>query len=80
MTEQVFMFDCAVCGNPYQHGPHRYDGHKLELYGGVFCCDACWRANWDGWGPHSEPTILAILLANGLPVPPRNKKGWLPRE
>ena len=80
MTKDILVFPCAVCGNPFQHGPHRYEGHKLELYGGVFCCDSCWKSNWDGWGPVAEPRILAILKEKGLPDPQRNKKGWLPRS
>jgi hypothetical protein len=33
------MFKCDVCGDEYQHGSSRYEGHKLELYGDIFCCD-----------------------------------------
>lgn len=80
MSKERFMFQCAVCDQPYQHGPHRYEGHKLELYGDVFCCGPCWDGNWDGWGPRAEPRILAILNQKKLPIPARNGKGWLPRS
>lgn len=79
MKEQEMMCECGVCGRQYQHGPHRYEGHKLELYG-IFCCDSCWVANWDGWAPHYEPVLLGHLKANGLPDPARNEKGLLPRN
>jgi hypothetical protein len=80
MTEEKFMFKCDVCGMSYQHGPHRYEGRRLQLYRDIFCCDSCWRGNWDGWAPHYEKALLAHLKQKGLPVPERNAKGWLPRD
>lgn len=80
MTKEKFMFRCGVCGKKYQHGLHRYEGHKLDLYGGIFCCDLCWEFNWDGWAPHHERVLLKHLKEKGLPVPERNAKGWLPRD
>jgi len=79
MTKKKFMFSCDVCGKQYQHGPHRHEGHRLELYGGIFCCDSCWEGNWDGWAPHCEQVLLKHLKEKGIPEPKRNKKGWLPR-
>ena len=70
---------CDVCGVKYQHGPHRYEGHWLSLYG-IMCCDSCWKGNWDGWTPHYEDKLLEHAKRNGLPVPPRNEKGRLPRN
>ena len=80
MTNEKIMFNCDVCGRPYQHGPHRFEGNKLDLYGGIMCCDTCWKANWDGWAPHLEPKLLKQLQSKGLPVPARNSHGWLPRS
>jgi len=80
MTEQTFMFQCAVCGSRYQHGPHRYEGHALKLYGKIFCCDICWRGNHDGWAPDHERVLLGVLKEKGLSVPARNAKGLLPRD
>lgn len=80
MTKDKFMFKCDVCGAMYQHGPHRYEGHKLKLYGNIFCCDSCWQGNWDGWAPHYEKMLLDHLRQKNLPVPERNAKGWLPRN
>lgn len=80
MADDKLMFKCDVCGMSYQHGLHRYEGHRLQLYGDLFCCDSCWRANWDGWAPHYEAALLAHLKQKGLPVPKRNAKGWLPRK
>lgn len=80
MREEIFNFKCDVCGRHYQHGPHRYTGHKLNLYGGIFACDTCWSGNHDGWAPHYEKALLEHLTRQGLPVPARNSKGWLPRD
>ena len=74
------MPQCDVCGQPYQHGPHKYEGHGLASYGSIFVCDTCWQANWDGWAPHFEPVLLAHLARLGLQVPTRNAMGLLPRE
>jgi len=80
MAEEKFMFKCDVCGSSYQHGPHRYEGHSLKLYGNIFACDPCWQGNHDGWAPHYEKVLLAHLERQDLPVPPRNVKGFLPRD
>ena len=80
MTKEKFMFICDVCSKTYQHGPHRYEGHRLELYGDIFCCDSCWQGNFDGWAPHYEHALLEHLNQKNIPIPKRNEKGWLPRN
>lgn len=80
MSQDRFMFNCDLCSRSYQHGPHRYEGHRLKLYGDLFACDPCWLGNHDGWAPHYEAVLLAELKRLGLPVPLRNSKGFLPRE
>ncbi|GMU68247.1 MAG: hypothetical protein AMXMBFR37_05800 [Steroidobacteraceae bacterium] len=80
MPSERLLFACDVCGKPYQHGPHRYEGHKLDLYGGIMACGSCWDCNHDGWAPHLERAILGHLDRLGLPVPPRNDNGLLPRN
>lgn len=71
---------CSICGKDERYGPDLYKGHHLHLYGGVFCCDNCWKGNWDGWGPLHEHKLLKILESENLPIPDRNSKGWLPRD
>lgn len=80
MENYKLMFNCDVCGLPYQHGPHRYEGHSLSCYGDIFACDACWKSNHDGWAPHYERVLLDHLERQGLPIPTRNEKGLLPRK
>jgi hypothetical protein len=43
-------------------------------------CTGCFQAAWDGWGPSAEAKIIKHLAEQGIPVPPRNTKGWLPRD
>jgi hypothetical protein len=80
MSEEKFVFRCDICGDTYEHGPHRYEGHKLILYGDIFACDPCWKKNREGWTPHYEKIILAHLERSGLSTPKRNAKGLLPRD
>ncbi len=73
------MFSCPLCKSQYQHGPHRYGGHKIQLYD-IMVCDTCWRFNWDGWNSKYEPTLLKCLEDKKLPIPTRLLNGLLPRE
>ena len=78
MTDK-FMTVCGVCGSSFQFGPHRYDGRHIPMYK-LTVCSSCYDANWDGWGPVWEARIIAHLNRQGIPVPQRNAKGWIPRE
>lgn len=80
MKLKTVINKCSICGNPYKYGPGIYEGHKLDAYAGVFCCESCWKFNWDGWSPHYESVLLDILKRNNLPVPKRNSNGLLPRN
>lgn len=79
MDATRIMYPCISCGRQFQFGPHRYDGKVAKLYGNAPVCNTCWNANSDGWGPSVESKLLTVLKEMGLPVPPRNENGWLPR-
>ena len=79
MENEKLMFKCDMCGSQYQHGPHRYEGHKLQRYE-MMVCDTCWQSNRDGWAPQYEDHITEHAKAKGITLPPRNDKGLLPRE
>lgn len=79
MKEQKFIYDCGICGAAFQFGPHLYEGKHIPSYN-LTVCKTCWEVNWDGWGPGAERALLAHLERQGLPLPERNSKGWLPRE
>jgi hypothetical protein len=78
-SEPVATQGCEVCGSQFQYGAHVYDGKHVRAYG-ITVCRRCYDANWDGWGPFAEPAVLRKASENGLPLPPRNAKGWLPRD
>lgn len=69
---------CGVCSKYVNHSRGRYEGHFVPTYK-LFVCNICWQANWDGWGPAAEAALLAHLEKEGIPVPPRNEKGYIPR-
>ena len=79
MTEMKNIITCETCNKELQFGPHRYEGRVIAIYG-ITVCDSCWDGNRDGWAPHIEPTIQKHLARNNLKEPPRNDKGWLPRD
>lgn len=79
MSSQPILMKCPTCGFEFQFGPHRYDGKYLRAYQ-LTVCMSCYRANHDGWAPHLEPSIAAVLTARGLELPARNENDLLPRE
>jgi len=73
-------YTCDVCSGKYHMSQGLHEGHKLDLYGGVFACDSCWKSNWDGWSPLREPRLIQICNQKKISIPLRNDKGWLPRN
>ena len=71
--------NCDICGKEKMFGKGAYHLHKIDRYN-IHCCSVCWEGNWDGWNPRHESFLLKKLEEMKLPVPERNKKGWLPRE
>lgn len=78
MADTKFFYNCGICGANFQFGPHRYDGKHISRYN-LTVCMGCWQGNHDGWGPSAEGRLLEHLKQEGIAVPPRNAKGWLPR-
>jgi hypothetical protein len=74
-----FLVHCDVSGREFQFGPHRYEGRRNQTYE-IMVCSTCHEANWDGWAPHCEERVTRRLIEQGLAMPARNAKGWLPRE
>lgn len=74
-----YQVRCDICGAIHYQGMGVYPLRKVSGYG-LFCCDACYEGNWDGWNPRHEAKLLAHLKAQGIEPPPRNGNGWLPRE
>ena len=74
-----FMLFCFCCNTKFQFGQHIYDGRWIAKYG-IAVCSVCYQSNWDGWAPLYESRLISHLYEEGLPVPERNEKGWLPRD
>jgi hypothetical protein len=79
MEAHKVMLHCDLCNKEFQFGPHKFDGKHIPRYQ-ITVCKPCWDGNWDGWAPHLEKRLISHIEKNGLPVPERNSKGWLPRE
>ena len=73
------FYRCEVCDEKYQHSHGIYKGKKLTGYDIVVCL-RCYDSNWDGWVSEKEARIRDLLDNKGIAPPPRNAKGWLPRE
>ena len=79
MAKEKFMNQCFMCGRDFQFGPHIYRGKGIPRYN-ISVCDTCYEGNWDGWAPECEKKLVEHLEKDGLPIPERNEKGWLPRD
>jgi hypothetical protein len=75
-TELKFFQQCFLCKEPFQFGPHRYDGRWIGSWGINICC-SCDASNWDGVVPHSHPDLIEHLKGRGVRVQ-LNENGWLP--
>lgn len=76
--EGAIIRQCFACGSSFQHGRHRY-GQFIARYQ-IEVCGICYQAHVDGWAPHVEARIIKHLEGSGIPVPPLNAKGLLPRD
>lgn len=79
MDKPKKMYRCFICGNGFQIGAGRYDGKYIPRYK-INVCRVCYDYNWDGWAPAFEKKLIAHLKKEGIPIPKRNKKEWLPRD
>lgn len=79
MTEPKAMVRCFMCDSEFQMGPHRYDGRYIRRYK-ISVCKICYDGNWDGWAPHFEERLIKHLEKEGISIPKKNEKGWLPRD
>ena len=68
---------CTTCDSEFQMGPNAYAGKWLPLYQ-MHVCSSCHSGNLDGFSIHYDIRIIKHLKDNGLPVPKRNERGYLP--
>ena len=74
-----YKVKCDFCGGIHYQGMGVYPLRKVSGYG-LFCCGICYAGNHDGWNPRYEAMLFEHLNKIGVNPPPRNEKGWLPRE
>lgn len=60
-------------------GLSHYEGKWIKGYQ-LLVCRSCWNVNWDGYGPFHEALLTKHLNDLAIAIPPRNQKGWIPRE
>lgn len=75
MTEQPIYTSCFLCKKNCQVSHHIYEGRQVPAWG-IFICDGCRSANWDGIVPSTYPHLIEYLKSRGVPVD-LNEKGWL---
>jgi hypothetical protein len=79
VADPKVIYRCEVCGQEFQYGPYVYNGKFIPAYQ-IMVCSGCYASNWDGWAPQFEAAVKRKLTEEGLPIPARNPKGWLPRD
>ena len=70
------FYNCFLCNQPFQFGPHAYNGRPVRAWD-VMLCDRCLRANHDGIVLDEHPRLAALLRERGITIE-LNEKGWLP--
>ena len=69
------MIECFICEGVFQHGPTKYEGRGIGAWD-ICVCDLCYRGNWDGLVPQSQPKLMAHLAERAI-APVRNARGWI---
>jgi hypothetical protein len=75
MEEFRVLNPCFICEQPFQFGPHVYDGRYVRQWD-VMVCNRCESANWGGLIPESHPRLLAHLGRFGIKLE-LNSKNWI---
>ena len=76
MSKPAFHYDCDLCGQSFQFGPHIYRGRPIPSWSKVMICSMCEDSNWDGIVPQSHPRFMALLAEQGVTFQ-LNDDGWL---
>ena len=74
---EPILLTCTTCDSEFQMGPGVYTGKWIPLYQ-MHVCNSCHYGNCDGFAPHYDSRILKHLKDNGIPIPARNARGFLP--
>jgi hypothetical protein len=67
---------CFLCTQPFQFGPHAYDGKHIHQWD-ITVCSQCYAGNRDdGIVTEQYPHLIEHLNARKIPVR-LNERGWL---
>jgi hypothetical protein len=69
------FYECFLCSQPFQFGPHVYNGRHIPQWD-VQLCDRCLRGNWDGIVLEGHPNLKRHLAEKGVEIR-LNARGWL---
>ena len=67
-------YDCCVCKEPFQFGPHVYAGRLIPGWFGLMICRECDHANHDGIVP--DPHLVRRLESVGIKIT-LNENRWI---
>lgn len=70
------MYDCFLCEQPFQYGPHVYLGRPVKPWGDMMVCRGCIRGNHDGIVAATHPHLVEYLTARKIAIK-YNKAGWI---
>jgi hypothetical protein len=62
-----FMYDCGLCGLPFQFGPHVYMGQSVNAWE-IMVCRNCIQGNHDGIVEAAHPHLIEHLNERGIEV------------
>jgi hypothetical protein len=69
-------YDCCVCEEPFQFGPHVYAGRLIPGWHGLMICRKCDHANHDGIVPGTYPNLMPRREVLGVKIS-LNKNGCI---
>ena len=59
------MYDCALCKNPFQFGPHVYRGQPVKAWS-IMLCTSCIKDNRDGIVGLAHPDLVRYIEGLGI--------------
>jgi hypothetical protein len=73
-VDKPIIYPCFLCNEPFQFGPHVYDGKHIRQWD-ITVCHRCY-GNRDGIVPEQNSRLVDHLNAKGIRVQ-LNDKGYI---
>lgn len=61
------MYDCALCKQAFQFGPHRYAGQPVNAWN-IMLCTGCIKDNREGIVAEMHPDLIEYLKSQGIEI------------